>query len=260
MPPLVAPLLMTDPAPAGSVPYAVVVDATRPGRPTYSAIAFWRGEQLRLRATCLVCGVTETADAPHSSAPDNELALKQFGSDFANAHDGTGCYPTFTTERDDIALTLEEIVTAHLGDHADEWLDAMQRIALDGEGARWVVTGSSRGAASLDASLAYLAAMHRSTPHSALVAVDQALRAQCPDGAGLTTFTTICPELGHGARRWWVFSHKRTLVFQTVRAVQPGKVGITVGEEAYRTNDGPNADTYHIEPYSLIVAVQLAAL
>lgn len=255
-----SPLRVAEPAPAGTLVHALVVAAAAPGRPTYSIIAFWRGEALRWRATCLACGAARTQAAETGWSVADETPVNRFGSNFADAHDGVGCLGTFTTERDNIGAVFEELVTSTLGEHAGTFLDAVEHIALDGGTKPWVVAGGVNGAASLDASFAYLAALHRATPHTALVAQDQALIAQCPDAAGVTAFSVDSPEIEHGARRWWVLTQQRTLTFETRRSATPGTVDIEIPEEIYRSSDASDADTFQIEPYRLMVAVQLGAL
>jgi len=241
----------------GSVVHAPTISGTSPTAATYQAMSFWRGDRILWRATCLACGAA-LRTMPDGSTASSDAALVEWCTAFADQHDAAGCLPTFTTERASVGATLEALATRHLPSGA-RFLEELARIAIEGRAAQYVVVQSAEGlAASIDAALARHAALHTTDAHSALSALDYAVRDHAGPNAMCSAVTSAVPALRSDARRWWLFAPERTLVLESFVAPDGVTVQLTVGSETFQTS--ADGTPVAIEPFALILATQLGAL
>lgn len=241
----------------GSVVHAPTISAATPTGATYQATSFWRGDRILWRATCLACGAARR-HVPDTSTASSDAALVEWCTAFADHHDTAGCLATFTTERATVGATLESLVAQHLPAGA-KFLEELARVAIEGRAAQYVVVQSVEGlAASVDATLARHAALHTADAHSALSALDYALRDHAGAHAVCSAVSSAVPALRSDARRWWLFAPERTLVFESFVTPDGTTVQLTVGSETFRTS--ADGTPVAIEPFALILATQLGAL
>jgi hypothetical protein len=244
---------------AGSVLFARTIEPASAEGAHFHGMAYYRGETVRWRTTCLACGAV-AAHTPSAVEGTDEAALERWMNTRADTHDASGCLTTFTTDRAEMGPLLDRLSRESLESGADAFLDEIARLALDGSTDQVVVVGTPTRALSLNASIAFLAAMHRTTPHSALVAHDYALREELNRAAG-RGITAVCSEardLKDGARRWWLFVHDRVLPFETYPMEQPGVTAITPVSTRF-LNPETGAE-YAVDPFRLLVATQLGAI